>query len=420
MVQPSSTQKKPRQTKKKNGKLQIKEEPPELDLNTSIPPPSPTDDPLLLRGPSRSNTARSPPKQTRGTSPIQLLESREESPPPLNETSTRPTSSPWSEVDINNIDPPSMAFTSDSMTPYPPEEQPEAPLWQEEASGWTESSDNEEPTFDQEGEYTGKYTSYVIPTKPDPPTTTQKERQEAWGRPISPFPYPTSRTSRWSLPLTPAEIQEEPQETGDRSTLGIAELTIKPHDVEGEKLFGSDQNTPAGEAIDSPNAAAARQVLIPTAVQSIFNFDSLSSPDHKYETPIRPPKEQPVPFITFIPRRSSAATSSKTQKTQFPPSQRSFIFNSPARNETDLERDEESFVDRALSQAPEDDDNNAIELSQRVPHLQGVDVAEEDTEGEGDEDAIDLGVIKISSEDPMAAAKAAAILKLVRGKSIGR
>ena len=310
------------------------------------------------------------------------------------------------------------------MTPDAPEEQPEEPVWQEGPSGWTESSDNEEPKFDQEGEYTGKFASYVIPTKPDPPTTIQKERQEVWGRPISPFPYPTNRKSRWSSPLTPAETQEDSQtetqeleeEPGKQPALEVADLTMTPHDTEGEQLFGSDQNTAQEGTTASSNATAVRQALIPVAVQPIFNFDGLSSPDHSYETPVRPPKEKPVPFITFFPKKSSTASSSKSLKTPFPPPQRSFIFNSPARNVADLERDEESFVDRALSQAPEEEeeDGDAIELSQRVHHLQQLEALEENTEGEDDEDAIDLSVIKISSEDPMAAAKAAAILKLVR------
>jgi hypothetical protein len=309
------------------------------------------------------------------------------------------------------------------MTPDPPEEQPEEPMWQEGPSGWTESSDDEGPTFDQQGEYTGKFASYVVPTKPDPPTTIQRERQDAWGRPISPFPYPTNRTSRWSSPLTPAETQEESQEpekeAGKQPALDVADLTIAPHDAEGEKLFGSDQNATAEEADGSSNAAAIRQALIPTAIQPMFNFDDMSSPDHSYETPIRPPKEKPVPFITF-PKRTSAAGSSKTPKIQFPPPQRSFIFNSPARSVADLERDEESFVDRALSQVPEDDeDDNTVEPSQSTSDPQELDIPEENTEGEDDEDVIDLGVIKISSEDPMAAAKAAAILKLVRCKPTG-
>ena len=313
-----------------------------------------------------------------------------------------------------------MPLTSDSMTPDAPEE----PTWEEGPSGWTQSSDNEELTFDQEGEYTGKFTSYAVPTKPDPPTTVQRERQEAWGRPISPFPYPTNRKSRWSSPLTPAETQEDSQaetqeareEPGKQPALEVADLTMTPHDVEVEQLFGSDQKTAQEEVTDSSNAAAVRQVLIPTTVQPMFNFDGLSSPDPSYETPIRPPKEKPVPFITFFPKRTSTASSSRVTNTQFPPPQHSFIFNSPARNVADLERDEESFIDRALSQPPEDDegDNKAIELSQQAPHLQQLDTAEEETEEEDDEDVIDLGVIKISSEDPTAAAKAAAILKLVR------
>jgi hypothetical protein len=324
---------------------------------------------------------------------------------------------------MDNIDFPPIPSTSDSMTPEAPEAHPEEPIWQEGPSGWTESSDNEELTFDEEGEYTGKFTSYVVPTKPDPPTTVQKERQEAWGRPISPFPYPTNRKSRWSSPLTPAETetqeelqaetQEPEQEPGKQPALEITDLTVTPHDTEGEQLFGSDQNPVPEGMTPSSTAAAVRQVLIPSGTQPMFDFDRLSSPSHSYETPIRPPKEKSVPFIKFFPKVTPIASSSKIQ---FPPPQRSFIFSSPARNVADLEREEEQFIDRALSQAPEDDeeDDNTIELSQRVPHLQQLDAPEEDTEGEDGEDVIDLGVIKISSEDPMAAAKAAAILKLVR------
>lgn len=364
--------------------------------------------------------ARSPPKQSRGTSPIYQPEPRENTPPPPDELPTLPISSPWSEVDVNNIDSPPTPLTSDSMTPDPPEEQPEEPAWQEGPSGWTESSDNEGSTFDQEGEYTGKFTSYAIPTKPDPPTTIQRERQEAWGRPISPFPYPTNRTSRWSSLFTPVEdsqtVTHEPEKgPGKQPALDVVDLTMAPHNAEGEKLFGSDQETTTKDAVELPNAAAVLQALIPVAVQPMFDFDRLSSPDHSYETPIRHPKEKPVPFIRFFPKSSSAASSSKTPKIQFPPQQRSFIFSSPARNVEDLERDEESFVDRALSQAPEDDrgDDNGIELSQPIFNLQQLDVLAEDTEEE-EEGVIDLGVIKISSEDPMAAVKAAAILKLVR------
>lgn len=327
-------------------------------------------------------------------------------------------------MDVNDIDfPPPMPLTSDSMTPDPPEEQPEEQAWQEGPSGWTESSDDEVPMFDQEGEYTGKFTSYIIPTKPDPPTTAQRERQEAWGRPISPFPYPTNRTPRLSSPLTPAEdskteTHEPKNEAGKRPVLDVADLTMTPHDAEGEQLFGSDEKTTGKETIESSNADPVRQVLIPAAVQPIFDFDRLSSPGHSYETPVRPPKEKPIPFIRFFPKRTSSGSSSRTPKVQFPPQQRSFIFNSPARNVEELERDEESFVDRALSQAPEGDDDededNGIKLSHSVSNSQQLDVPEGDTEGEDDEEVIDLGVIKISSEDPMAAVKAAAILKLVR------
>ena len=212
-------------------------------------------------------------------------------------------------------------------------------------------------------------------------------------------------------------MSERDNEAGKQPGLDVADLTMTPHDAEGEQLFGSDEKTTSKETIGSSNADAVRQVLIPASVQPIFDFDRLSSPDHSYETPVRPPKEKPIPFIRFLPKRTSGS-GLRTPKVQFPPQQRSFIFNSPARNVEELERDEESFVDRALSQAPggddDEDEETCIELSHSISNSQQLDVPEGDTEGEGDEDVIDLGVIKISSEDPMAAVKAAAILKLVR------
>lgn len=109
----------------------VKREPPEIDLS-AIRPPSPTEDPLLLSARRTGTTRRAK------VTPVFLTS------PPLSTNQYHDQDTQW---DV-----------------------------------WTDSDS------EGEGEYTGRFKMFNVPTKADPPTRETKAREE-WGRPVSPFPY---------------------------------------------------------------------------------------------------------------------------------------------------------------------------------------------------------------------------------------
>ncbi|KAG2355315.1 hypothetical protein BDR07DRAFT_549688 [Suillus spraguei] len=108
----------------------VKREPPEIDLST-IRPPSPTEDPLLLSATRSASTTRS------------------------RLTPVFSSSSPHKHTDVRDT----------------------------QSGEWTDTES------EGEGEYTGYFKMFQVPTKADPPTSGTKARMEEWGRPVSPFPY---------------------------------------------------------------------------------------------------------------------------------------------------------------------------------------------------------------------------------------
>ena len=120
----------------------VKQEPPDIDLSLPMPPPSPTDDPLLLLGPPEPEFD---PKPTT---------------PGRREMSVQAQMEP--EVDVFG-------------------------LWDRDFP----SSSLESPSpmdHEGEGEYTGRWKMMLVRTKQDPPSSATRGRMEEWGRPISPFP----------------------------------------------------------------------------------------------------------------------------------------------------------------------------------------------------------------------------------------
>lgn len=135
-----------------NTNVRVKQEiPDDIDLLAPMPPPSPTDDPLLLSGPPESGSV-SAPISVRETS-LALVGEYNESVQTGGNTEDLPPSSP---VDGT---------------------------W---GGGWSDSDDGEER--EGEGEYTGKWKMVNIRTMQDPPSSATRLRQERWGRPITPHP----------------------------------------------------------------------------------------------------------------------------------------------------------------------------------------------------------------------------------------
>ncbi|KIP09797.1 hypothetical protein PHLGIDRAFT_34290 [Phlebiopsis gigantea 11061_1 CR5-6] len=226
--------------------LQIKKEAPEIDLNAPLPPPSPTEDPLLLHGPPPS-TKRRP-----GAPRASLASTHSRDTPIISSSPVRSSQIDGSHLpDLNfaNMD----VDSDDDELPLPP-------LFAFDKLGdvdepWTDDEQDGASEFDHAGEYTGKFKIITVPTKADPPSSMTRRRQDMWGRPISPFPrsklLPALRHSpipeapgveENELPIAEYD-EEEPQTAPVRSPSPPA-----PLDAEGDVRM----NEPADAAHPPP------------------------------------------------------------------------------------------------------------------------------------------------------------------------
>lgn len=438
-------------------KLVIKEEPPELDLSQPAPPASPTEDPLLLAGPSERSGAKPrlarspatpevvalPPTNTSSPwegSPLSITLAPRSEVTPQAAPALGATSSPWDGSQMSTTIGYVGNDTSDtSMDAQPREDDIIFPMGE-----WSDSEDGAE-AYDQSGEYTGNFTTVRVPTKADPPTSVTKERQDAWGRPVSPFPYPSRRTSRWSSPAEPSS----PSAPGGHDLPGLDDdnldqmnLDTTPERSAHEEQLQSnpaphaallEASSPFNMALGSQVSASFAQTrLITSAVPSMFNFADISS------TPAAP-----VPrFSTIhraIPDRDTEMSDDQTSPTAVMKPGAEMNYQRQQSVTEEEEEEEEQFIDRELShglfdEAPKysfplpETPTPAWDTSmrQRAPQASASfsqassaeDIPDDSEGSEEDDGELDLGIIKITSEDPMAAARAAAILKLVSYRTL--
>ncbi|KAL1754241.1 hypothetical protein FB107DRAFT_216139 [Schizophyllum commune] len=257
---PSSSRRRPAHSRQSKAPakihIPIKKEMPEIDLNAPIPPASPTDDPLLLKGSTRSPRKLVNVGVGAEDTPIDVDALAEEDiqiprihvdaetgpsptefhfdvqPPTSLPNSSPPPSSPpavfrsssippvFSSLDATPDDDVFNDFSTSSADrsmeddidpadmdalPLPPARPPRAsevtPAFLEAANAGWESSDDEADAEKPAGEisegesdYTGKWRTLAIRTKRDPPSAATIERMKRWGRPISPYPYARRRS----------------------------------------------------------------------------------------------------------------------------------------------------------------------------------------------------------------------------------
>ncbi|TFY83797.1 hypothetical protein EWM64_g206 [Hericium alpestre] len=467
-------------------KLVIKKELPEIDLSKPAPPPSPTDDPLLLHG--RPRTSKTPAK-ARVTPPLASSPPERAMPPP-----------PPRHLDFS-------VPASDDLPRYE-EPQPEVaeehndlPDDQDELpdpgpvfdfsnaggadDGWSSSDNEPEPepdAFDGTGEFTGKFRMMSVPTKVDPPTSATRERIESWGRPISPFPKKWKGKEKMVVEEDEAEDEvlgglEEDTEMTDEMDGGEPD-DGDIHEEEPPQDEGSDgieESMPPPRHSASP-APPARFSASPRPSASLERSHSpvqqrpSPSPSHAHKSPSPslPPAsptvegspdedEDDVPVASFdhVERTASpsapgspdhphdsgfeedAQGENSSQEGRRPVQMDSspilpastVAHTSPIpvireKSVEEEEMEEELSVDRELSEEPQPDrgvDEHGLRLTDEVMFKAehdvhrdepfGAVVDELDEEDTSDEDPGDLSVIKIVSDDPWAAARAAAILK---------
>ena len=212
-------------------------------------------------------------------------------------------------------------------------------------------SDSDDDGFNLTGEYTGKYKLLRIPTKADPPTSGTRERMESWGRPVSPFPY--NEIMERSLPLSDfAEANSPPDDILD---------SLIPHD--DADVWEIATEPPLSDVERSPPPQVSEDEFADLDDDlPVFDVDAEST--------------------QVLPRAKPEEVLS----------------------DSDQEQDEEAQIDRELSVCV--DDTNVPQAGEPISPMEGHSSDEEDdVEGED--------IIKITSGDPKAAARAAAILRMV-------
>ncbi|KAA1476574.1 hypothetical protein DENSPDRAFT_843562 [Dentipellis sp. KUC8613] len=460
-------------------KLVIKKELPEIDLSRPAPPPSPTEDPLLLQGPPHRKSA------SRATS---VVNSRD-TPPILSSPPDPHAASPPRTLDFS--------FTSAGASSPPDrhDELPPPPAFDFTAGADPadddSSSDHVADEFSGEGEFTGKFRMMSVPTKMDPPTSETRDRIESWGRPISPFPKKTTKGKERAVEEQGDEDHEMEDAPGVASVRSPTPVSRRSASLARMGLNGVNSSAPlAGPGADGDYLHDTGRAHSPQASLG----DAGQSPDTSLEYPPSPPPAEPsrpsereqtpparrvsptapahddveeeddIPVAPFDneasqddmrPRLRSPSSPTNAQShaqdgsdaptdsgfedgsgssshaqqldARHPspqihrsPAPESFVapVASPAKSVEEEELEDEISVWRELSvepaPAPEDDDENiSFELHLPSPepqpvHSEDVAMAEHD---DGNSSEVDQSVVEIVSDDPWAAARAAAILK---------
>jgi hypothetical protein len=297
--------------------------------------------------------------------------------------------------------------------------------------GWSDSEDGSEDDDDatkqarrdadailaQEGDgaFTGHFWSVMVPTKPDPPTKELAERMARWGRPVSPFPREDSERSIEVAPA-PAEAYPTPSATTPSASFD-ANLSMRS--------THSNDSAPGAEAdLSIASSLADGRPRMSTAEEDEAVLARYSSQPPQDERPPTPSAQQ---------------DDEVRQRYSEPPSHEEDGWDATARSQlylpTQEEEEDERSILRDLSQGPESNEEDeegelgpapwtehAHDASAPFVGLRGQDSEHEgqvhDNVSEGgseeEEDILDPDLIQVSSKDPTAAARAAAILQMVR------
>ncbi|RXW11804.1 hypothetical protein EST38_g14051 [Candolleomyces aberdarensis] len=228
------------------------------------------------------------------------------------------------------------------------------------AAGW--SSDEEEGDQDQDAEGTGNYTGrwrlMKVRTKTDPPSEATAYRMEEWGRPVSPFP-------------------------------GVRRLHLDPEkDVVLPEESAEEPSTPRNEAVGLGLEESARQ----------------EAETPRPEMTILPPSEAEV-------EEEEAREEEEVMRMSMEPEEEEPEQEQEDHDDVQQEAEPEPFpVTPANNRAFEFTSSHYVPLNDVEQATQDA-VNDDDDGNEEDLSDLDLGMVKIVSADPRAAARAAAILK---------
>lgn len=261
--------------------LNVKIEPPEIDLTAPLPPASPSEDPILLVGANEPKRKSSLLIKEVDEKHADLVDFEMELNLPPNKDHSTSSPAVSAEAGPSAFD---FGFEEERMH-YAGNDQ------------WTDSDDDDE-AVEGEGDFTGKFYMYSVPTKMDPPTSATRNRMEQFGRPISPHPNHLSfeeeevemdndtehKKIREEQELQVSQEQEQehpdssmqegnvPERSGYQDSKG-RRLTLS--ELEAKK-FGSSENVPIQIEADIPNYIP-QEIPVCGSLESEEHFDSTES-----------------------------------------------------------------------------------------------------------------------------------------------
>ena len=376
--------------KKKGSRLTIvtavKQELPDIDLTLPMPPPSPTDDPLLLSGPPELDF---------------FFSDSEPTPPRKREMSVQ-------------------------VQPYD-EDLPRS------NGGWTDSDDEVERAGgmegvdEGEGEYTGRWKTMLVRTKQDPPSSATRGRMEEWGKPISPFPKLALLEEEDEEGLNHqhgGQQEEECKEEGHEEEVGW--MSVEP-----EQLFENGEGQGAGQlSVESGHLMDLNEEEEAAAEEQEVRRMSVE-PEQSFELELDEAEELEVRRISVEPEQSLELNEDEAEEQEV----RRMSVEPEQLLENEEEEAEEQEV-RQMSVEPEqllenEEEKEGREVASPFDNLDRLPPQypacenqaascvpcrldqEDDDQNSDDSDELDHGIVKITSADPRSAARAAAILKQV-------
>lgn len=387
---------------------------PPLDLSKPVPPPSPTDDPLLLVGP--------PETVQRSTTPVV----------------------------------PNKTLVDASV-------------------GVDENIFQDEPSSprEDEGEFTGRFKFYSVPVKQDPPSSATRARRESWGRPISPFPFSRQpRKSPFSEGIKGSRVPLDGDSPPPSPSVGRRRPVLPTQGIEATaSAITAQVGVPRTMSFTLSemearleNRIAERKTAVPLleddhadVLPDMQNWEGSTSDDdedivsvEREVTPIDD-RKPPIPYDSGqAPTPSSKELGHLIETSKAITNQQAYLDSSHLGQQEYLVEDDgaENINHKNHSQAISRAHTpprrslspsrpissgplvyplpSSFITSQSIDHFVAlrdksggntpeIEDAHDDGDSFNDEDLPLPGVIEVSSDDPKAAARAAAILKLVSG-----
>ena len=345
--------------------------------------------------------------------------------------------------------------------------------WWSDDEGEGEQAGGMEGVDEGEGEYTGRWKMMLVRTKQDPPSSATRGRMEEWGRPISPFPKKVAKLAF----LEEEEGEEEQQEldhqqggqqeeefVGHKEEVPeeeVKRMSVEPEEneeegqgvgqlsVESEQLLESNEEEVEEQEVSRMSVEPERllelneeveeQEVRRLSVEPERLLELNDDDDEADEQEVRRMSVEPEQLLKEL--NEEEAEEQEVRRMSVEPEQLLEELNEEEEEQQvrrmsiepeQLLEDEEEVEEHEVRQVSVelDDEELAFDNFDRLPLQYAeedpacgnqaascvpcrLEQEEDDGQISDDSDELSRDIVKITSDDPRAAARAAAILKQV-------